>query len=116
MSDQLLKMQERFWEAKISNDPKYLSDLLDYGCGYGALLDYLIMHRFSLSKYIGFDISETMLKHARALHGDHSNTIFTNELDQIIPVDYVIASGVFNLKLDVDERAWQEYVLSTLER
>ena len=40
----------------------------DYGCGYGALVDYL-KNRNCQFRYRGFDISERMLAEARKCHG-----------------------------------------------
>jgi cyclopropane fatty-acyl-phospholipid synthase-like methyltransferase len=41
--------------------------LLDYGCGYGALLDYLHQQNIQCN-YFGFDISMNMVEMAIKLH------------------------------------------------
>ena len=89
--------------------------ILDYGCGYGALVDYLLMcgHRF---KYIGFDIVEEMVVQARQVFQDKSFCSFTSQLTEIQPSDYVVESGIFNLRLDTSEEMWRSHVIQTLEK
>ena len=50
--------------------------LIDFGCGYGALLDYLgaVGRRVA---YRGFDISEAMIQAARARHAGVAHASFT---------------------------------------
>lgn len=83
----------------------------DYGCGYGALADYLREHEYDYT-YQGFDISESMLKHTRA---DERARFVSTDAD-LAPADYTVASGIFNVRLDVDDEAWREYVLATIGR
>ena len=40
----------------------------DYGCGYGAYLDYLHERGFERLDYLGLDISPDMVNEARRLH------------------------------------------------
>ena len=84
--------------------------LNDYGCGYGALASYLD-ERGADVDYRGFDVSERMIERARGLHPGRR---FTTDAAQVQPADYTVASGVFNLRLDVEDEAWRRYVLDTL--
>ena len=88
--------------------------ILDYGCGYGALLNYLQEHDYSFSKYVGYDISEMMINKARTIHAKRNAITFTTEFQQISKIDYTVASGVFNMKLETPNTTWTEYVLSCL--
>ncbi|MBK8618373.1 MAG: methyltransferase domain-containing protein [Anaerolineales bacterium] len=54
--DQILKV--------IEGDTPF--SLLDYGCGYGALADYIETKGFS-AEYIGFDILESAIETARKI-------------------------------------------------
>jgi hypothetical protein len=56
-----------------------------------------------------------MLDHARREHGDSPRVTFVGSEDELEPADYTVASGIFNVKLDVSEEDWREYVLRTLE-
>ena len=90
--------------------------ILDYGCGYGALLDYLIDNKYSFSKYIGYDISEKMIEASRLLYSQIESASFVTNLEEKIKVDYAVASGVFNMKLETPDDAWTEYVMSCLDK
>lgn len=88
--------------------------LLDYGCGYGALLDH--MHRAGYNcAYTGFDVSAAMLVHGQTAHGDDPRICWTNDRDALCPADYVVASGIFNVKQDTPSSAWHAYALELLE-
>jgi SAM-dependent methyltransferase len=89
--------------------------LLDYGCGYGALLPYLRERRYAVS-YTGFDLSESMLTHARERFADVPDARFTGPDEPLEPADVVVASGIFNVRLDVDPEAWHAYVVATVHR
>lgn len=88
--------------------------LLDYGCGYGALLDFL-NERYTRFHYVGIDISEAMINKAKELfaHLPHSS-FYTEKTDVRQKFDYVIASGIFNVKLDTPTETWEKYVTDTL--
>lgn len=88
--------------------------LLDYGCGYGALLDHLRGSGY-VCAYTGFDVSAAMLAHGQKAHGDDPRVCWTNDRDALCPADYVIASGVFNVKQDTPASTWHAYVLGLLQ-
>ena len=83
----------------------------DYGCGYGALAQYLAARGYEFA-YTGFDISEEMVARARELHAEQ----FVQRDDELVPADYTVASGIFNVKLDAPVDAWEEHVFRTLTR
>jgi SAM-dependent methyltransferase len=85
--------------------------LNDFGCGYGALVGFLAARGLDV-EYRGFDLSESMLEHARREYG---NGTFVGRVDELAPADYTVARGIFNVKLDVPVDEWREYVVSTLE-
>ncbi len=89
--------------------------ITDVGCGYGALVDYLdgLGHRFS---YQGYDVAPAMVEAAREHHRDRSDAAFTAVDAELKPTDYAVASGIFNVKLDVDDQSWERYVHDTLDR
>lgn len=89
--------------------------ILDFGSGYGALIGYLKRHGYSFS-YTGFDIVEEMISMARKMFEDSSNCTFSTDESTLAPVDYAVASGTFNMKLDVSQDLWTVYILKTLEK
>jgi len=89
--------------------------MLDYGCGYAAYADYLESQHLNFSRYIGFDILESMVEKAREIHSDKKRYYFTSELSKLEPVDYATACGVFNMKLDASFDEWTDYVIKCLK-
>lgn len=99
---------------KLCNENNPFS-INDYGCGYGALIDFLLKKEV-VFEYHGFDISDGMISKATELHGNMPFCHFYNR-EELLPVsDYTIASGIFNVKLDSAEKEWSEYILDTLSR
>ena len=87
----------------------------DYGCGYGALIDYMEDANLEF-EYSGFDVSETMISKARDLHPKMDPASFTTDESALTPSDYTVASGILNVKMDTPAEAWEEYVLATLDK
>jgi SAM-dependent methyltransferase len=85
----------------------------DYGCGYGALADYLREEGYSF-RYRGFDISPQMIAEAKELHAATEQVAFVGEERALTEADYTVASGIFNVKLQAPTAEWKAYVLDTL--
>jgi SAM-dependent methyltransferase len=89
------------------------ASILDYGCGYGALADYL-RARGHRGAYTGYDVSEAMAQAAHARVASLTACRVTAHRGTLEPADYAIASGVFNVKQDADEDAWRTYIWETV--
>jgi SAM-dependent methyltransferase len=87
----------------------------DYGCGYGALLDHLT-ELGTPCRYLGYDIAEPMIHRARERHAHRPGAQFSCEEAILRGVDFLVASGVFNVKLQTPVEAWNGYVLRTIDR
>jgi SAM-dependent methyltransferase len=87
--------------------------LLDYGCGYGALADHLEALGVSC-RYVGYDVAPEMIEAARSVAPPRSARRFTCAPDDLEPADIVVASGIFNVKLDTPHAAWLRYVGETI--
>src|SRR5260221_12092624 len=61
----------------------------DYGCGYGALADYLRDAAYTFD-YCGFDISAPMITKARELHATMSQVAFVCEENDLSTTDYTV--------------------------
>ena len=85
--------------------------VVDFGCGYGALVPFLTARGLDF-EYQGFDISEEMIKRARQEHGDDRLRFTTSEAE-LEPADFTLASGIFNVRLDTKGEDWTRYVLHT---
>ncbi len=88
--------------------------VLDFGCGFGALIDYLLENNYNFD-YIGYDISKEMITAGKEKYGALKNVTFENDLSKISMTDYVIANGLFNVKLKTNDEDWKEYILNTLK-
>jgi SAM-dependent methyltransferase len=98
---------------KVIGTPEPFS-INDYGCGYGALADYLQEQKRHFT-YCGFDISEKMIALARLSRPDSPQITFVEREDALGVADYTVASGIFNVRLQTPIEDWQRYVLDTLE-
>ncbi len=86
--------------------------VLDYGCGYGALAHRLIAEGRPF-RYVGFDVCTPMVTAARAAVRD-PRCSFTDRRAELPAVDYTVASGIFNVRLEASEVEWHEHVVRTI--
>lgn len=100
--------------VKILDFQKQFS-ILDYGCGYGALIKFLDSNSFQMQSYVGYDILDSMIQTANQLFKDDARVVFTSNLDDVPVMDYSIACGVFNLKLEASYDEWTKYVFQCLD-
>tara|TARA_Y100001968_G_C19251745_1_gene664774 strand:+ start:319 stop:936 length:618 start_codon:yes stop_codon:yes gene_type:complete len=87
--------------------------LCDIGCGYGALLNYL-RTKHNRFKYEGVDISCQMLNAAKVIFYNSPNVFWTEGTEPSQKVDYCLASGIFNVRLETSEEQWQRYLMDSL--
>jgi SAM-dependent methyltransferase len=100
---QLLKVADRSVPFSIN----------DFGCGYGALVNYLQTERYSF-QYCGYDISSQMVRKARELHEETGGISFVGSEAELSPADYTVASGIFNGRFGTSVPEWEAYILETL--
>lgn len=89
--------------------------LNDYGCGYGALAAFLREEGVSCT-YTGYDVSEPMIADATARWRDDGTVSFTRDPSDLQVADFCVASGIFNVRLDIAVADWVRYVLATIDR
>jgi len=97
---------------KVTEDETEPFSMLDFGCGYGALLEFMSLSSNSKIDYTGFDISKEMILSARNKFGDSFK--FIDDLKSDLIYDFALASGIFNVKQNVSSDEWESYVLTTL--
>ncbi len=98
---------------KIVEAPPDDFSLLDYGCGYGALRIYL-SERWPNARYSGYDLSVAMIRHALELHGAESAR-FSCDARLLVPHDYLVASGLFNVPAGASHERWRTHIRATLD-
>jgi len=89
--------------------------IVDYGCGYGSLIDYLKQKKQEFL-YIGYDIVDEMISKGRELYSSEAKCSFTNNEAEIPKSDYVVESGVFNVRQLNSEADWTDYIKNTLNK
>lgn len=83
--------------------------VLDVGCGYGGLLDYMIKKGINL-QYTGIDVEENMVIWAQNAHPE-ATLIWGDILEIRIDkqFDYVVCNGILTQKLDVQGLVMDDY-------
>lgn len=100
--------------SKVINEDQF--SVLDYGCGYGELVNYLSQVENFEMTYFGYDISKEMLRQASSIFKYRQNVSFLGSLEKQ-KFDFVIASGVLNVKLNLaSDNEWLDYVITTLNQ
>jgi SAM-dependent methyltransferase len=100
----------RFAQLLSITEGRPAFSIVDYGCGYGALSRWLTEHE-RRHTYLGFDLSEEMIEYAQDGLSPSSTDRFTADPTELEAQDFAVASGIFNVKLDVDDKQWREYVI-----
>jgi SAM-dependent methyltransferase len=88
--------------------------LIDLGCGYGALFDYLNAC-YQDFFYLGYDVSPGMIQSAQKRFSKQTNVRFEIGDNPSEIADYSVASGIFNVKLDRSDVEWREHLEDTLD-
>ncbi len=98
--------------------PSPVGTLLDFGCGTGAFLSYLLEHGHSVDRYVGIDLSATMRAcvEKKFSGGPLIETGTSLEERGEQSVDYAVALGTFLVKLGNDSKQWESYVFQTIEK
>ncbi len=107
--------QIRFAELVKVIDAARPFSVTDYGCGYGAMFEFLQKRGWQFD-YYGVDLIEKMVIAGRAKFKDLPNAHFTTDEKELPVADYLLAAGIFNIKLDAPYGQWQEFVCETLGR
>lgn len=92
---------------------KYFS-VIDYGCGYGSMFDFY-KTQYNNFDFFGYDISGEMINNAKEIHKDDKNAKWHTDIKDVPNADFVIASGIFNVRLENSEKDWLAYILETLK-
>ena len=86
----------------------------DWGCGYGAMSQYLLSRSsLNLTRYIGYDICDEMLEQAKRIESSPHCEFVKSHLPTKT-ADYTFVSGTFNVKLEASEDKWKQYIEETL--
>lgn len=101
----------RFEQLLKVIDVNLFFKILDYGCGYGALFE-LLKGGYKNFDYTGYDISDKMIN-AAVGRNNFKNAKWVSSLPKV-KFDYVVASGLFNVKLTHSNKSWFNYIIKTI--
>lgn len=105
----------RFEQLVKVIDPSHPFSVIDYGCGYGAMFDFLNRKGWQF-EYYGIDLLEKMVLAGREAHREFPNARFTTDQGEVPLADYVLAGAIFNIKLEESYEDWQSLTCETLKR
>lgn len=93
--------------------------IFDFGCGNGEFLLYLKKNKILFKSYIGADISEQMINlcHKR-FKKNKKFSFYTFKKNKKVfkkKYDIVISSGVFNVKNNISNKKWLNYIFFNLK-
>lgn len=105
--------QTQYFRFKILSEIADITDavILDYGCGLGDLLDFLLSQGFA-GKYIGVDINERLIAAAKQKY-PNGEFIQGTEFPEN---DYCLISGIFNDRLHDDAEYQLRFLRDTLSK
>ena len=98
----------------INND---LVSILDYGCGLGYLLEYLIKLKANKNyTYTGYDILPNFINKCKTKFNKNNFKLISENEDFNEKFDIVFSSGVFNIKSHYSEFESKEYAFTRIEK
>ncbi|MDP4026007.1 methyltransferase domain-containing protein [Methylobacterium sp. NEAU 140] len=92
--------------------------LLDVGCGYGGLLDFIKERKLDII-YTGIDGAQNMIRWAKSHHASNHGTFISSEFMDFSPeacFDYVVCNGILTQKLDVTNLDMDIYAAKLIKR
>ena len=107
--------QLRFDELIKIIEPNDELKLIDWGCGYGALFDYIKNKPWMTSAhYVGLDINENMIEACRRrIMNKHVEFSIANRPST--QCDYLLASGTWNFKMHESRAFWWSIVKTEIK-
>lgn len=87
--------------------------ICDYGCGYGYYFGYL-KERGYHCQYTGIDVVTGMIEEAKKIYGEEE-TEFVVGSEIAGEYDYIVESGIFNIRQEISNEEWTQYVIGVLE-
>ena len=109
------KSQEaRFKQLELVMEADAAASLADMGCGYGALAKFLRKRGWK-GHYKGVDISGSMIQAAREFLASEKDVELVVGQRLTGRADFVVASGIFNVRGSSDDSLWEQYVFRTID-
>jgi len=118
ISQQLARFEALIQIADLTN-----KTLLDVGCGFGDLYEYLTRKNIKIKMYKGIDFSSKMIEIAKDKYSNSKNAefevfnLFESNIDEDFKkgYDYVVASGIFSFPIKDNVGYFQKMVRKMFE-
>jgi SAM-dependent methyltransferase len=109
------------FEALTSHIPKESFTILDFGCGLGAMYDWMDLKSFKDFQYIGIDITPNHIEVSKRKFPNsefYLGDVLTDDtiLDEIGLVDYSVLCGVFTMKINFSDDDMFEFMKNILKK
>lgn len=103
--------------TQVINNYSRTVSVNDYGCGYGAHLNYLIKRRgIQVDGYFGYDLSQEMLAAAHSELAWYPGSLSLVRSSVVSTMaDYTFVSGTFNVRFGMSDEAWSSFIAKTLD-
>jgi SAM-dependent methyltransferase len=106
------QLRHRQFLRLLTDNPD--ASVIDLGCGFGDFLTFLRDNGHQ-GPFTGYDIAASMIERARELHGEGEDRRWHVGAEPHETADFAIASGIFNVKGDVPDDTWIDYVRNTID-
>ncbi len=83
--------------------------ICDFGCGLGDYQIY-IENEYQSFNYTGIDVSDEIINRAKQIRGGQ----YICDSKIRFSYDYIVTSGIFNVRQDASSEEWKEYIISTI--
>ena len=104
------------YDILVQHLPDHCNSICDAGCGTGDFYDYLCQKRLTYN-YFGFDISANMIVAAQQAYAKGQfKCLAIDQLSHLRTFDVVVASGLFNIRVNQHEDYILEFIQRCLER
>ena len=108
---QIIRFQQLYKLIENENNP----NIADLGCGLATFYGFLKEQKRNFN-YTGYDISKSMIANAKKIINDNNcELLLIDNIAKIKEHDFIILSGVFNMKKEVKDNVWLDYILNQLE-
>ena len=113
--DNQINLNKRY-EVMFDIIKHYNSTILDFGCGYGGLYEWILNNKKSV-EYTGLDINKEVLKIAEEKYPKTTwinSDIHKNLFD--LNFDYIVCNGTFTVKDTLTQEEMTNFMCDTLEK
>lgn len=113
--DNQINLNKRY-EVMFDIIKQHNSTILDFGCGYGGLYEWILANKKPV-EYVGLDINKEALKIAKEKYPKTiwiDSDIHKNIFD--LNFDYIICNGTFTVKDILTQEEMTNFMCNTLEK